>query len=229
MFHNRVYAATTSKSSKLPTQFAPNIHIGHEISFFPTLEFNHWTLSQRNFKTVDPSEQISNINFFGLGAGVFLRYAYQLPISQSVGIYVGTTSGIIGAQKNHSNFRLGYGIFFPSIMGGFTISPISEDRLNFGLEYNGIWYPQMAIVTNPYNGQQKTHNLGAMLSAWDFYFENDYFFSNKLAFLISGGIRLISNACSLPVVCLGSTNYLYTMSINDMTYYGQMGLIFGVN
>lgn len=230
IFDDRVYGTPkTTKQSNLPTAFAPNIHIGHEISLFPSLEFNRWTVSQHNFNNIEPAEQISSMNLPGIGAGLFLRYTYQLPISQYVGIYVGTTTGVIGSTKTYSNFKWGYGIFFPSIMGGFTISPISALRLNFGLEYNGIWYPQMTVYTNRYQRQQTKHPLAAMLSAWDFYFENDYFFSDKLALLLTGGVRLISNACSLPVVCAGNTNYLYTLSINNFAYYGEMGVVFGVN
>ncbi len=224
---NRAYGATANapKNSKKYIRSntnATNIHIGHELSLFLTLESVYWNVSQRVDDGVPDSERITTTKFRQMSPAVFLRYSYNIPFSKNFGFFLGSTAGMIFASMDQNNFHSGYGIFFPTILIGFTGSPTPADRITIATEYGATWYPEMSVETEA----NLKRPLNATLDAWDLYASNDYFFYRDIAFNVTVGVRAINNVCKLKFLC-SNANYINTLKIRNTTYYGQIGFVFG--
>lgn len=219
---NRADALTSnSKKPKVATKFAPNIHIGHELSAIISFEAQKWRISQKNFDSTIPSEQISPINITMPGVGILFRYAYQLPISTHFGFFLGTTGGSVYADRSSPFFYNGASIILPTILIGFTATPFEVYRITLGIEYGAIWYPGMKLHTN----LGKAKPLSPTLGGWDIYLDNLYFFSDNFGLSLSIGMRFVDNGCILSFVC-SNANYLNSLKLKSSTVYGQIDAVF---
>jgi len=218
---DRAYASELNSNRKvLPSHIAPNMHIGHELSTLFSLESMHWNIEQKDRNSFIPPNFVEKSEVSLISPGVFLRYEYHVPFSINSGFFLGTTAGATFLSAKTNSFKSGYGIFFPTILVGFTGTPVEQDRIALGAEYGAVWYPDMTLVTVSHNNEP----LNATLGTLNFYLANDYFFSSDIAFRASGGVRLIDN------VCWGSCseeNYIQKFKIRNMSIYMQVGIVFG--
>lgn len=205
-----------------PQKYATNIHIGHEISWYFSAELNDWSVRQKAADNIPAGELVPPSRFKEMSPGMFLRYTYNIPFSKNFGFFLGTTAGMLFTSMNEQYFHSGYSIFFPTILIGFTGTPIPSERIILATEYGATWYPEMFVTTDV--GYKRS--LNATLDMWNIYLENDYFFSQDIALSATVGIRAINNICKLQFLC-SSSNYINTLRIRNTTYYAQIGLVFG--
>lgn len=214
--------------------FTPNFRSGHNLSLFLSGEYTTWGANQASVpstpsNTSDTPEQINDkVKAVTIDAAqgnkaviaLFFRYSYHINIISSFGFFVGSTVGILasngsyGAQKN---FYPGYGISFPTVLGGLVQGIGQNFRILSGIEYGAVWFPKMRIYTQ--SGIEK--DLSPVPDMFGFFGGIDNFLSRNTAISLNVGYRQIHNPC---LNACSNSLYLNSLSITNKSYYTQLGI-----
>lgn len=195
--------------------YIPIFRSGHNLSILYSTEYSTWRVSQNVSSTSD--EKISSINESRVNAAFFVRYSFHVNVINNFGFFLGTTSGIIIDIENYGNLKQGYGIAFPSLLGGLALNLGQKFRILSGAEYGANWYPDMEITTDSGHGKI----IAPVPNMFSVFAGLDYFFTKNKAFTFQLGWR------EQRVVALNSNSrntYLNSLSIQNSSYFAQIGL-----
>ena len=207
-------------------EFLPSFRSGHNISLFLSGEYSNWAMTQTNAPknilgtqagfdavTVDSANQTK------LLGSLFFRYTYHINILAGFGFFVGSTVGLFSPNGNYGdkqNFYVGYGVSFPTVLGGLVQNIGQNFRLIGGIEYGAAWFPKMSVTTRS-GSEQLLAPVPDMLSI---YVGLDRFLKKNLALTIHFGYRQIMNTC---LDNCSSSLYLNNFNITNQNYFTQAG------
>lgn len=195
--------------------FLPTFRSGHNLSLLLTGERSSWYVSSEN---TAPSEQVPSLHTHSFAPSVYFRYAYHIHIISGFGFFVGSTTGFILSEGPYGDpsFSPGYGIAFPSVLGGLVMNFGLKFRLLTGAEYGAVWYPKMSVTTVG----NTTHDLGPAPNMVSFFAGGDYYLGSNTAVTAQAGIRSIRKPCLSDC---NNTMYLNSLSIHRESYFVQLG------
>jgi hypothetical protein len=221
------FSASAASDSEQEEEFLPSFRSGHNISLLLSEEYSHWSLNQTHLNyapganqsnlssiVIDPAEESKLISAF------FFRYSYHINILSGFGFFVGSTVGFFLSNGNYGasqNFYPGFGVSFPTVMGGLVQNIGQKFRILSGIEYGAAWFPKMHVLTQ--SGDSK--NLAPVPDMASFYVGLDHFYSNNKAMSLYSGYRQILNTC---LSNCSTSLYLNSLNIKDKSIYVQFGL-----
>lgn len=196
--------------------FRPSFRSGHNLSLLFTGERSSWYVSSQN--NTASSDQVPSLRDGSFVPSVYFRYAYHIPIISGFGFFIGSTTGFILAEGPYGDlaFSPGYGIAFPTVMGGLTMNFGLTFRVLAGAEYGAVWYPKMFVTTL----DNTRHDLSPAPNMAAFFMGGDYYVSSNTAVTIQAGLRSIREPCLSDC---SNTMYINSLSIHRESYYMQVG------
>ncbi len=211
--------------------FLPNFRSGHNLSLFLSGEYTTWNANQTpdssnpdNAVTVDPAQESKAV------MALFFRYTYHVNIISSFGFFVGSTAGFLVSNGNYgkeNNFYPGYGIAFPTVLGGLVQGLGQDFRLLAGIEYGAVWFPQMKIYSHSKDPNDPTKiitaekDLSPAPDMVSIFVGLDNFLTRNTALSFNVGYRQIKNPC---LNRCSSSIYLNSLSLTSNSYYTQIGV-----
>lgn len=195
--------------------YIPVFRSGHNLSFLLSGEYSTWNFNQMSASS--NQNKISNFSNTGANAAFYLRYAYHINIISFLGFFIGTTAGMLSEVEPYGKLKQGYGVLFPTLLGGLVVNMGQHFRMLSGFEYGATWYPEMKITTN--SGNEKLISpVPDMFSAFAGF---DYFVTRNKAITFQGGWR----KQALITLNNGSSNtYLNTIGLENESYFVALGL-----
>jgi hypothetical protein len=216
-----VYAKENDKDSV----FLPAFRSGHNLSLLLSSEYMRWNTSQINLnnsfqENFNQPNNISSASEAKTTVSIIFRYAYHINIISSFGVFVGSSAGITASNGYYGierNFYPGYGILFPTVLGGLVQNFGQEFRILSGIEYGAIWYPRMAINNQGYQEKE----LSAVPDTYAFFIGVDDFFQKNKALSLNLGYRRTNS----PSLDQGNSSiFLNSLNITSAGYYIQFGV-----
>ena len=207
--------------------FFPSFRSGHNLSLFLSAEYTTWRANQSLVPSNpgDTDDQIRSVTINSAQESkpvlaLFFRYAYHINIISSFGFFVGSTIGLFssnGSYGKQKNFYPGYGIAFPTVLGGLVQGIGQDFRLMTGIEYGAVWFPQMKIFTQ--SNEEK--GLSPAPDMFGIFVGVDNFLTRNTALSFNVGYRQVTNPC---LNNCSSSIYLNSLSLTSKSYYTQLGV-----
>lgn len=222
LFSPSVHCEETTAPIEAPTAvedplFLPNFRAGHHLSLFLSGEYVQWNLTQMP-SPAGPALSLDGSHESRGVAAIFLRYAYHTHVIGPFGFFVGSTlgtwlsNGYYGIQKN---LYPGYGVGFPTVLGGLTQGISHNIRFLEGIEYGAAWFPEMTVITQTGASQR----LNLVPDMYAVFGGMDYFLTRNTAFLFQVGYRQIRNSCFSSCAI-----YANKLQLSSKSTYAQMGI-----
>ncbi|WGL60645.1 hypothetical protein QEJ31_03385 [Pigmentibacter sp. JX0631] len=195
--------------------YVPDFRAGHNLSLLLSGEYSTWNFHQNSASS--NQNVISDFSKTGGNAAFYLRYAYHINIISFFGFFIGTTAGILSEVESYGKLSQGYGVLFPTLLGGLVANMGQHFRLLSGFEYGATWYPEMKITTNSGNDKM----ISPVPDMFSAFVGLDYFVTRNKAITFQGGWR----KQSLIILNNGSSNtYLNTIGLENESYFVALGL-----
>lgn len=208
--------------------FLPTFRAGHNLSLLLSGEMTTWNANQSTAPrttgnledvTIDSAQQGKAI------IAVLFRYAYHINIISGFGFFVGSTGGLFFSNGNYGrqqNFYPGYGISFPTVLGGLLQGIGQDFRILAGAEYGAVWFPQMKISSQ----SGIAYELSTVPDMYSFFLGMDSFLSRTSAITFNVGYRQIHNPC---LSGCSTSVYSNSLSITSKSYFAQLGFTWSLS